>query len=93
MWFSRRQQSDYTPEQWGFRPIVSALLDAVHSWSEAIDQGKEVCTIFFILVNLTPWLHATKLLILTVTSWSGSDLPITPDKLSTSSINHTLPSD
>ena len=26
---------------------VSALLDVVHSWSEAIDQGKEICAVFF----------------------------------------------
>ena len=26
---------------------MSALLDIVHSWSQAIDQGKEVCAVFF----------------------------------------------
>ena len=39
-----------TPEQWGFqsgKSTVSALLDVVHSWSEAIDQGKEICAVFF----------------------------------------------
>ena len=46
-------------EQWGFQPrksTVFALLDIVHSWSQAIDQGKEfeVCAVFFDL-QLTRW--------------------------------------
>ena len=37
-------------QQWGFRPgrsTVSALLDATYNWLQAIDNGKEVCAIFF----------------------------------------------
>ena len=37
-------------QQWGFQPkksTVSALLDVVHNWSQAIDQGKEICAVFF----------------------------------------------
>ena len=37
-------------QQWGFRSrrsTVSAILDATHSWFQAIDKGKEVCTAFF----------------------------------------------
>ena len=40
-----------TPDQWGFqsgKSTVSALLDVVHSRSEAIDQGKEICPVFFL---------------------------------------------
>ena len=33
------------------KSTVSALLDVVHSWSEAIDQGKEIYAIFFDLKN------------------------------------------
>ena len=32
-------------QQWGFqlkRSTVSALLDVIHSWSQALDQGKEI---------------------------------------------------
>ena len=29
------------------KSTVSALLDVVHSWSEAIDQGKEIYAVFF----------------------------------------------
>ena len=37
-------------EQWGFQPkksTVSALFDVIHNCSQAIDQGKEVCAVFF----------------------------------------------
>ena len=37
-------------QQWGFRSdrsTVSALLDVTHNWLQALDDGKEVCAVFF----------------------------------------------
>ena len=37
-------------QQWGFqakKSTVSALLDVFHNWSIALDQGYEVCAVFF----------------------------------------------
>ena len=37
-------------QQWGFQPkksSVSALVDVVYEWSKALDQGSEVCAVFF----------------------------------------------
>ena len=37
-------------QQWGFQPkksTVSALLDVSYNWSKALDQGREVCAVFF----------------------------------------------
>ena len=37
-------------QQWGFQPkksTTSALLDVFHNWSKALDQGQEVCAVFF----------------------------------------------
>ena len=33
---------------------MSALLDVLHSWSQALDQGKGVCAVFFDLQNAVP---------------------------------------
>lgn len=43
--------SPLASQQWGFhskRSTVSALLDAVKNWQQALDNGKEVCAIFFL---------------------------------------------
>ena len=37
-------------QQWGFqskKSSVSALIDVSYNWSKALDQGNEVCTVFF----------------------------------------------
>ena len=37
-------------QQWRFQPkrsTVSALLDVIHSWSQTLDQGKEICAFLF----------------------------------------------
>ena len=37
-------------QQWGFRSgrsTVSALLDVTYKWLQSIDNGKEICAIFF----------------------------------------------
>ena len=37
-------------QQWGFQPkksSVSALVDVVYEWSKALDQGSEICAVFF----------------------------------------------
>ena len=31
----------------GLSTKVSALIDVVYEWSEALDQGSEVCAVFF----------------------------------------------
>ena len=39
-----------SPRQWGFmetRSTISALIKVVDDWSRALDQGKEVCVVFF----------------------------------------------
>ena len=36
--------------QWGFLPgrsTVSALLSTVHHWFQLLEEGKEVCAVFF----------------------------------------------
>ena len=42
--------SPLAPQQWGFRSrrsTVSALIDATYNWAQAIDNGKEICALFF----------------------------------------------
>ena len=42
--------SPLASQQWGFRSrwsTVSALIDATYNWAQAIDNGKEVCALFF----------------------------------------------
>ena len=42
--------SPLVSQQWGFRSkrsTVSALLDAVNNWQQSLDEGKEICAIFF----------------------------------------------
>ena len=37
-------------QQWGFQPkksSVSALIDVIHEWSTALDNGHEICAVFF----------------------------------------------
>ena len=39
-----------SPRQWGFmesRSTISALIKIIDDWSQALDQGREVCVIFF----------------------------------------------
>ena len=39
-----------SPRQWGFmesRSTISALIKVIDDWSCALDQGKEVCVVFF----------------------------------------------
>ena len=39
-----------SPRQWGFmesRSTISALIKVIDDWSSALDQGKEVCVVFF----------------------------------------------
>ena len=41
-----------TLQQWGFqskKSSVSALIDVSYNWSKALDQGNEVCAVFFAL--------------------------------------------
>ena len=42
--------SPISPRQWGFmssRSTVSALIQVIDDWSRAVDEGYEVCIVFF----------------------------------------------
>ena len=43
-------QAPISPRQWGFmssRSSISALIQVIEDWSRALDQGQEVCIVFF----------------------------------------------
>ena len=43
-------QAPISPRQWGFmssRSSISALIQVIKDWSRALDQGHEVCVVFF----------------------------------------------
>ncbi len=43
-------QAPISPRQWGFmtsRSTVSALIQVLYDWSRALDEGHEVCVVFF----------------------------------------------
>ncbi len=47
------EQAPISPRQWGFmssRSSFSALLQVIEDWSIALDQGQEVCVVFFMSI-------------------------------------------